>query len=379
MPPRGDGAAEAVANAYQMNPFISFCLYVAARVFVQYLKSRPDDAQTTDSLRFLLSAMNALKRRNPLTESFLVQLDVDFEALATRIPKLRNAFPRPGDSVSRPCPPGEPRDADAPQPGLAKTGNARTACDEPDGAQGILAYRDDCHFLKVPGDDGSAQDLVDAQRASQGPVAGGFGQAWFSAEQASMPGLTPTSGAMHHERGASTGGGPLSGFGEGCGDKAETRKSPETGLSGGPTPKSSGAGSDGRSHLAPGPGMGGGSGCESSSFRASPMSPPQSMMGQGAGLDAGGAAGFFGGPGDFATMAGGAMGGGTGGGVGVGGPQAGAGFGMASNGGWPGIGGQAAGMPPLGDGVLRALMDMGPMDAMDLSSWDSGNDAHMRG
>ncbi|KAJ0348081.1 hypothetical protein COL154_006645 [Colletotrichum chrysophilum] len=83
-----------------MNPFISFCLYVAARVFVQYLKSRPDDSQTADSLRFLLSAMNALKRRNPLTESFLVQLDVDLEALAMRIPKLKSAFPRSGDSVS---------------------------------------------------------------------------------------------------------------------------------------------------------------------------------------------------------------------------------------------------------------------------------------
>jgi len=46
-----------------MNPFISFCLYVAARVFVQYLKSRPDDSQTGDSLRFLLSAMNALKKK----------------------------------------------------------------------------------------------------------------------------------------------------------------------------------------------------------------------------------------------------------------------------------------------------------------------------
>ena len=83
-----------------MNPIFSFCLYVAARVFVQYLKSRPNDSQASDSLRFLLSAMNALKRRNPLTESFLVQLDVDLEALAMRIPKLRNAFPRSGDSVS---------------------------------------------------------------------------------------------------------------------------------------------------------------------------------------------------------------------------------------------------------------------------------------
>ena len=29
------------------------------------------------SLQFLLSAMQALKRRNPLTESFIVQLDLD--------------------------------------------------------------------------------------------------------------------------------------------------------------------------------------------------------------------------------------------------------------------------------------------------------------
>jgi hypothetical protein len=83
-----------------MNPFIAFSLYVAARVFVQYLKSRPDDSQTADSLRFLLSAMNALKRRNPLTESFLVQLDVDLEALGARIPKLKAAFPKSSEVVS---------------------------------------------------------------------------------------------------------------------------------------------------------------------------------------------------------------------------------------------------------------------------------------
>lgn len=68
-------------------------------MFVQYLKSRPDDSQTVDSLRFLLAAMNALKKKNPLTESFLVQLDVDLEALGLRIPKLKSAFPRSTDSV----------------------------------------------------------------------------------------------------------------------------------------------------------------------------------------------------------------------------------------------------------------------------------------
>ena len=85
-----------------MNPFISFCLYVAARVFVQYLKSRPDDSQTGDSLRFLLSAMNALKRKNPLTESFLVQLDVDLEGLGMRNPKYKSIFAYSEDNVSVP-------------------------------------------------------------------------------------------------------------------------------------------------------------------------------------------------------------------------------------------------------------------------------------
>lgn len=83
-----------------MNPFTSFCLYVAARVFVQYLKSKADDSAVQDSLRFLLTAMNALKRRNPLTESFLAQLDVDLEALGARVPKLRNAFRHSTESVS---------------------------------------------------------------------------------------------------------------------------------------------------------------------------------------------------------------------------------------------------------------------------------------
>lgn len=69
-----------------MNPFIAFCLHVAARVFVQYLKIHKDDMTRTSSLQFLLSAMQALKAKNPLTESFLVQLDVDLEASGLRVP-----------------------------------------------------------------------------------------------------------------------------------------------------------------------------------------------------------------------------------------------------------------------------------------------------
>lgn len=58
---------------------MSFCIFVAARVFVQYLKSRPDDTAARSSLQFLFSALDALKNKNPLTESFLVQLEVDIQ------------------------------------------------------------------------------------------------------------------------------------------------------------------------------------------------------------------------------------------------------------------------------------------------------------
>lgn len=68
----------------QLNPFMSFCLYISARVFVQYLKSRPGDSTVYSSLQFVLSALNAMKTKNPLTESFLVQLDVDLEGIGIR-------------------------------------------------------------------------------------------------------------------------------------------------------------------------------------------------------------------------------------------------------------------------------------------------------
>ena len=75
-----------------MNPFIAFCLYVAARVFVQYLKSRPGDEQVRASLQFLLTAMGHMKKKNPLTESFLVQLDVDLTG-SLEAPGKVNTFP----------------------------------------------------------------------------------------------------------------------------------------------------------------------------------------------------------------------------------------------------------------------------------------------
>ncbi|KAM0563886.1 hypothetical protein ACHAPJ_000093 [Fusarium lateritium] len=320
-----------------VNPFISFCLYVSARVFVQYLKSRPDDSQTADSLRFLLSAMNALKRRNPLTESFLVQLDVDLEALALRIPKLKTAFPRNSDS---PNIMGVPRGA---------------KCDNPEGMQGITAYRNECNFMKAPGDDGNptgAPDIVEPDNDAPNMTTsgdGGFGtQAWMTSEQ-QLPILTPSSGATFEKTGS--GSRTMSGFGDMTGESQDTSGSPDGMQSNRPTPNSSTGGSDQRTHLAPGQMNGSGP----NSFNASPMSPNQTLMNPGV-LD-GSTQGFFADPSGF-TMP----------------------TGLDQNGGftipdglpdgWADIHGQT-GVPQVGEGVLRALMNMGPMDAMDLGTWET--------
>ncbi|KAB8201632.1 fungal transcription factor regulatory middle homology region [Aspergillus parasiticus SU-1] len=86
-------AADQISNIMKMishmdltalNPFMSYSVYVAARVFVQYLKSRPDDSAARSSLGFVFTALDAMKNKNPLTESFLVQLDVDIEGTPFR-------------------------------------------------------------------------------------------------------------------------------------------------------------------------------------------------------------------------------------------------------------------------------------------------------
>ncbi|KAF4971158.1 hypothetical protein FZEAL_9912 [Fusarium zealandicum] len=315
-----------------VNPFISFCLYVSARVFVQYLKSRPDDSQTADSLRFLLSAMNALKRRNPLTESFLVQLDVDLEALALRIPKLKTAFPRSSDSSSAKNP-GSPRGV---------------VCDNPEGVQGLMAYRNECHFMKMAGDNGNpaaAPSIVEPSGDAQNMATsgdGGFGAPWMSSEPLPIP--TPSSGGTFDKNGT------MSGFGDLGGDSQDASRSPDGIQSNRPTPNSSIGGSDQRSHLVPGQMNGSGP----TSFNTSPILPNQTTMNPGM-LD-GSTQGFFADPSGFTmptTL-----------------DQHGE-FTMPD--GWADIQGQTGGVPQVGEGVLRALMNLGPMDAMDLGSWETNN------
>ncbi|KAL8755194.1 MAG: hypothetical protein Q9199_003828 [Rusavskia elegans] len=60
-----------------MNPFMAFCLYVAARVFIHVLKKSPNEAVVRSSLEFLLVAMQQFRKVNPLSESFLIQLGLD--------------------------------------------------------------------------------------------------------------------------------------------------------------------------------------------------------------------------------------------------------------------------------------------------------------
>ena len=76
----------------QMNPFTAFCLYVAARVFVQFLRARPNEQQVMNSLQFLLTAMHALTRKNPLSESFIAQLELDMDSAGIPNPQKQKGL-----------------------------------------------------------------------------------------------------------------------------------------------------------------------------------------------------------------------------------------------------------------------------------------------
>ena len=73
---------------------MSFCLYVAARIYIHTYKKQPGDMQTRSDLEFLLNAMQAQRKKNPLSESFLVQLMVDLDGCGIENPlnNLRFSF-----------------------------------------------------------------------------------------------------------------------------------------------------------------------------------------------------------------------------------------------------------------------------------------------
>ena len=75
-----------------MNPFLAFCLYVAARVIIHSYRKRTNDESIKNKLDFLLNAMQAHRKKNQLTESFLVQLTFELEAAGLDNPlSKRNA------------------------------------------------------------------------------------------------------------------------------------------------------------------------------------------------------------------------------------------------------------------------------------------------
>ncbi|KAK4238237.1 hypothetical protein C8A03DRAFT_43979 [Achaetomium macrosporum] len=349
-----------------MNPFISFCLYVSARVFVQYLKSRPDDSQTADSLRFLLSAMNALKRRNPLTESFLVQLDVDLEALGVRIPKLRSAFPRSSDS------PGSPRHM---PPGLMAHVRSNPGVDHQK-RHGILSYTNQCHYIKVPGDDGNPANAPDIIDVDANPAARGFSPA--AGQPTSLPSrerirtspYLPDNGLLPHSFPAY---GPATDMDSGSTNDLSGPGTSPDGQSNRPTPNSSTTGTSDpqqRTNLTPGAGTGhlnGGSG--RNSFETSPVSSHHNLSGMSSttpsDVERNVNAAFFGDPSSFGIPA--AVS------TGMTPDQR---FSMAPAGGdtpgaaatWADMTGQQ-GMTPVAEGVFRSIMAMGPIEGMEMG-WE---------
>lgn len=69
-------------NYDKFNVYTPFCLYVSARIFAQVSKSCPEDDSARSSVRFLLSALVALKEAIPIAESYLIQLDIEGSGLA---------------------------------------------------------------------------------------------------------------------------------------------------------------------------------------------------------------------------------------------------------------------------------------------------------
>ncbi|KAK3694683.1 fungal-specific transcription factor domain-containing protein [Podospora appendiculata] len=341
-----------------MNPFISFCLYVAARVFVQYLKSRPDDSQTSDSLKFLLSAMNALKRRNPLTESFLVQLDVDLEALGVRIPKFKAAFPRSSDS-----------------PAATPPATGRAVCDLGEAGAGIVASSENMNIFR-PTDNNmnpaGTPEGADVDTENPGAQASGLPNRKRSGGATYLPvhGLLPNDvgnmGGIPHDVGHMSGftmGGPNSHDRDTGSSNGMSGTSPEGGQSM-RTPNSSTA-SDSRNKLAPG-------GISSrNSFEASPVPSHQNLNMSGASqsevernVNA-----FFNSP--FNIQPGVSTGLAPDQRYSMPDTPGGGDFSMPQ--GWGDLSGQQ-GMTPVAEGVYRSIMAMGPLETMGLAWGESNQD-----
>ncbi|PQE11195.1 fungal specific transcription factor protein [Rutstroemia sp. NJR-2017a BVV2] len=333
-----------------MNPFICFCLYVAARVFVQYLKSRPKDSQTADSLRFLLSAMNALKKKNPLTESFLVQLDVDLEALGMRDEKYKEVFGYDADYL-----------------GLSSAKSVKIGTNS-SGAPNANA----CTFLRFSKDvpvgideptAGSGQNTTDAA-SGDAPTSGRTDSfpPNFGPEQTNWNSLNGQSRSQGEGPALVVGQGmPIArdmnnNYGtEGSSTGGDSGLSPNAGPSNQPTPNSSTA-SDPRPSNLP-------HNHKSANTRSFEVSSGSHTASQVRSMAA-----WFNSEPDYNNIPPTGISGMTPGPFNV--PET-PGRSFASPGGWSMNGQQqSTGLTPVGEGVFRHMMDLGPMDPMEMEIWE---------
>ena len=81
------------ADTCKIHPFLSFCLYVAARVFTHAHIRQPSDDAARANLHFLLHTMQAHRQKNNLTESFIVQLVLELEAAGLPNPLILGRLP----------------------------------------------------------------------------------------------------------------------------------------------------------------------------------------------------------------------------------------------------------------------------------------------
>lgn len=234
-----------------------------------------------------------------------------------------------------------------------KAEHAGSKGSDAEGMPGILAFgTEDSFSSEANGPDlGEGRSTNAAARAAV--PNGGFGsQPWLSTEQGPVPGLAPAPGGMF-EKNSSTGG---FAFSEASGDGLKGQGSPEGVQSNGPTPSSSGTGSDATSRL----------GARQDGAFSSRHSSHSNAMNPSGPLDAN-TQNFFESSSGYSL------------GSGMAGAQP-AAYPMPTSS-WQDMSGQQAlpNITPVGEGVLRALLNMGPMDAMDLSSWDGNQDSAMRG
>lgn len=224
--------------------------------------------------------------------------------------------------------------------------------------KGIFSYRRETQYANSEEAQSPRDGSIDNSAAANSHA---YGQSWLSAD-GQMPVLTPSSGSIYDRHGGPSSG-QVSGMGEASGDR-DGMESPE-----GPTPKSNSSSGEARNQYVTGQ-MNNGSGLNGM---------PNGTVGEGYGANLSSSQHMVGtgsfrsqGPGFFSV--------------------GGAAFGMQqqipntnANGsysmpnGWTEMnGGGRPQAEPMQEGVLRAIMTMSPMDAMDLSSWDSNNEP-MRG